>query len=313
MKKMIKKIINIIGFNVVPYSSQLKKLFGNSIPPKDEFTINHATGTISFHKLSLTLPLDKYLFFCKNYKFARLLSSLCGARFYFSDDDLLCSVQGITIFIETGQDISTLREVYVKGCYNVESPEDFILIDIGLNVGITSLYFSENDKCKKIYSFEPIEETYKQAQKNISINANASKINTFNYGLGSQERVIEIEYDASIRGSVGINGLPPFADKSKHYNKTNLQIKNVSNVLESIFDEFFNKNNIFIKIDCEGAEYEILDDLRANNLLDKASCILIEWHEKGPTRLIENLQSAGFKTLSLDSHDTFIGALFAFK
>ena len=47
------------------------------------------------------------------------------------------------------------------------------------------------------------------------------------------------------------------------------------------------------KVDCEGAEYQIIDVLDRRGLLSKIDAFLIEWHEKGPEEIQDKLVAAG--------------------
>jgi hypothetical protein len=47
------------------------------------------------------------------------------------------------------------------------------------------------------------------------------------------------------------------------------------------------------KIDCEGAEYQIIDALAEAGLLEKVDAFLIEWHGRGDAPIREKLLAAG--------------------
>ena len=49
-----------------------------------------------------------------------------------------------------------------------------------------------------------------------------------------------------------------------------------------------------LKIDCEGAEFEILQDLQNNNLLQKIDLVLLEWHWGCYEQLKELFLNSGF-------------------
>jgi hypothetical protein len=67
-----------------------------------------------------------------------------------------------------------------------------------------------------------------------------------------------------------------------------------------------------LKIDCEGAEYEIIQKLSDTNLLADIDILLIEWHDKGAKMLEDILIANDFRIIS--RHLTSItGMIYAFK
>jgi len=133
-----------------------------------------------------------------------------------------------------------------------ELHDDDIILDIGAHIGLFSLFASQFCKNGKIFCFEPIKENYEQLMNNIKIN-DIKNIVPFNNAVSSKTGKIKIYLNE---------------DESGH----SMFLKN-SNYVEvdsiSIID-IFEKNIIekcnFLKLDCEGAEYEIVD------LLSKSGC-----------------------------------------
>ncbi len=153
-------------------------------------------------------------------RYADALQKDQNAVFLLEGDKLYADVKGLRFHLETKEELYILNEVFVKGDYAFENNEEFVFIDIGMNVAITSLYFSAKPNCKKIYSFEPFEDTYKQALYNISLNEQGKKITAFNYGLGSSERTLEVDYLPEQKGSMGIGGVPGHVNHSLEFEKS---------------------------------------------------------------------------------------------
>ena len=53
-------------------------------------------------------------------------------------------------------------------------------------------------------------------------------------------------------------------------------------------------------MDCEGAEYEIFENLSESNLLGKIDVLIIEWHDKGAKSIENTLLKFGFNVFSRD-------------
>ena len=204
-----------------------------------------------------------------------------------------------------------LNEIFIENIYNIELNENFSFIDIGMNVGFTSLFFANKKNCINVFSFEPFKKTYDLALKNLSINKFSSKINAFDYGLGFPERVLEVEYNENFKGSMGINGLAEYIEDGSQKELAQLYIKDVSNVIEKYKHNFSDKK--IVKIDCEGSEYEIFDQLDKNNQITTFDYYLIEWHIKGPKQITDILLKYNYKIISFNESADDIGMIYAFK
>jgi FkbM family methyltransferase len=191
-----------------------------------------------------------------------------------------------------------LKELYNDNDYYFSLNKEIILIDVGMNVGFTSLFLSKKENIKKIYSFEPVDETYNLAQKNFKLNPKLSnKILPHNFGLGNSDCMIEFIYSKEYKGSVGIRGLKSWNIRNANdRKKINVEIKNSSDIFKPIIEENI---NLFIvcKFDCEGAEYEILQNLFNSELINKIGLFIIEYHDDGPEILEDLLFKSGFITI----------------
>lgn len=197
-------------------------------------------------------------------------------------------------FILSGKSDNTLWtgvDVLCKQDYNFNADGDFVMIDIGLNIGLTSLYSAQKDNITKIYGFEPFIPTFEQARQNLQQNPSlAKKIEIFNFGLGDSEKTLDIHYNPQLPGSMS-----SVSDKfSDCTDVEKIKIKKASEVIGEIIAK--HKENIFLKIDCEGAEKEIVPELDKTGLLKKIKIIIMEWHYENPQYLVDILRKNGFTT-----------------
>lgn len=175
-----------------------------------------------------------------------------------------------------------LYEIYVEKEYMFFSNKDSVFVDIGMNVASTTLYFGCKDNIKKVYSFEPFPYTFKAAESNIKLNPNVEKkTNIFNYGLSNQEKLLNIPYCRQETGCMSINNSNERLDKIL---PDNCEIENVSIVVKdagSVLAPILYKHNreqIVVKIDTEGSEYDIFESLERSDLLGLIDVFLIEFH-----------------------------------
>lgn len=118
------------------------------------------------------------------------------------------------------------------------------IFDIGANIGWYSINFSKKFPLAKIYSFEPIPDTYAQLVKNVGLN-NASAIQHFNFGFSDETKTLS--FYVSELTSVSSSAQNLTDDKN---------IKLIECKVKPI-DDFAKDQPIkidFIKCDVEGAE-----------------------------------------------------------
>lgn len=215
------------------------------------------------------------------------------------------------IYVESAEEFFILNEIFIEKDYLFNAPNKYVIIDIGANIGLASLFFSSLEVVDKIYAFEPVKETYNQAKYNFSLNT--TKVIEFNnYGLGSSEREETFLFDSKVKGNTGVR-----KDLSSRY-ANNLEAKNIvvtiknsSKEVKRIVDSN-NHANFLVKMDCEGAEYEIFENLSASNILSKINGFIIEWHDKGVEPIMKILKENNFIIFS-KGLSPISGMLYAYK
>ena len=225
-----------------------------------------------------------------------------------SGGEWICNIGGLQFSLNSAEEILIIKEIFVDGIYNVETSQPFTFIDIGMNVGITSLFFAKKAECKQVVAFEPFQPTLAFAKINMKKNEVANKIYIHEVGLGYPPRTLTINYSEEFKGSVGIHGVASYIGEKKDIKEVSLPVMDVFEALKDIMDE-----KIIVKIDCEGSEYEILERLNDTGLLSRFSIIMIEWHNKGPASLQKFLIDKNFEVLSMGAHNKNIGMMYGFK
>ena len=135
-----------------------------------------------------------------------------------------------------------------------------IAIDVGANIGCTSILFGE--LAEQVISFEPSPTTFNLLQKNIK-KSGLQNITLLNYALGSNHSASEITYAKSNRSGGFIS------------NKTTISTGHITEKIKiDKLDDIINDLNIvkldreecrgvdFIKIDVEGFEKEVIEGAR---------------------------------------------------
>ena len=150
--------------------------------------------------------------------------------------------------------------------YNFDSidfKDGDVVIDIGGNIGMVSIYLAKKYPFLKIYAFEPVKQNYENFLKNIELNnINKDIIKVFNLAITKDRR--DVILTSPFNNSGASNIYNNFRGSCNIISNNDISIKSIT------FDDIFSNNNIskckLLKIDCEGAEYEILYSANVENL-----------------------------------------------
>jgi FkbM family methyltransferase len=145
--------------------------------------------------------------------------------------------------------------------------ETINFVDIGANIGCTSLFFSTFDN-SEIFSFEPFAQNVNFLNLNV-INNSLTNIKVFNQAVSDIDGYIYFEANTlSVDGST-----------TKLLNKSKNSIKVECISINTFINKEFNEKKLhLLKIDCEGGEYDILSSLRKEHF-DKILNITLEVHD----------------------------------
>ncbi|MCL2260339.1 MAG: FkbM family methyltransferase [Fibromonadales bacterium] len=195
--------------------------------------------------------------------------TICIPQKEFIHDKLVLRENGVKLIIETDGDEILFEDTIIRKSYEVSLNDNsqYVVINIGGNVGDTALYFASFENIVKIYAYEPFKNTFNRALENLKLNQNlANKIEYHNFAIGNRNEELFLDDVDSIGASI-IN---------PKKGTTKIIVRDVAEIL----NELFSKHNeeIFLELDCEGSEFEILSKLESENMLDKISIIAMECH-----------------------------------
>ena len=249
----------------------------------------------------LQIPLNSRKIFKNWYVYPKVYWQLTNDEFAVFE-----TKTGLKIKIRVkSTDLMALTNVWMINEYDIDSfeinPSD-IIIDVGAHIGLFSLLVSQFCKTGKIFSFEPIRENFDLLVSNLELN-HIENVFPFNVGISK---------------NLGKLNLFLNNDQSAHsiFPKGSESITVESTSLQKIFDGKKISSCKLLKLDCEGAEYDIIDSLPAE-YLDKIQNMAIEYHlADTKPELIKNLilkiKNAGFKIKTWPHYDD-MGFLIARK
>ncbi len=123
--------------------------------------------------------------------------------------------------------------------------DNSIIFDVGANLGWYTINIVKTITNCKIYSFEPIEETFIKLNTNLALN-NLSHRYTYNFGFYNENKCLEFFYDIAASGASSMENLRELATTKK----VKCNVKRL--------DDFVKQNHLekldFIKCDVEGSE-----------------------------------------------------------
>jgi len=159
------------------------------------------------------------------------------------------------------------------------------IIDVGMNIADSTVSFA-TDNASLVIGLEPYKYSYEIALTNIEINNLKGKIIPLHAGYG-RDGIIEVEDKVSDIGTV-----------IEEY-KGGIKIPLFS--LSKLIEEYRNNisGELLLKMDCEGCEYNILEENKET--LSQFKRILIEYHN-GYERLKKYLEECGFMLSFTEPH-----------
>ncbi len=138
-----------------------------------------------------------------------------------------------------------------------------VILDIGANVGSHTVYWALERKAKKIYSFEPLEQTFEVLTKNIELNNLQDVVTISNKGLSNENCKAKVR----IFWERNVGGTSFMKDQNGEYDFVTLDSLNIPEKID------------LIKIDVEGHEIEVLEGARETFYRNKP-VVVIETFDK---------------------------------
>lgn len=179
--------------------------------------------------------------------------------------------------------------------YDLQVAGDWHVWDIGLNIGIAALFFAQ-EKVWTVDGFELFPQTAEAAAQNVANSGLTDRIAIFPYGVGGRNAEFTLDYHAGTRGSNGLFGNHA-EERADDAVPTQVTVRDASEVAQEVIERAQGKP-VLAKIDCEGAEYEIIERLAETGQLRALDAILMETHffesSHQVDRLIHPLIEAGF-------------------
>lgn len=217
----------------------------------------------------------------------------------------------IEITMNSDADQSVFSEIFHEREYKMLEPvimkAKSPIIDIGAHAGMFSIYCSALNPKMQIFAYEPDEDNFSAMKYNLQLN-NVKNVTAKNVAIGGkiEQRTLYISNDSHNHSLLSAEAAGDFSGEEKLVNVVTFERILEQNRLASVS---------LVKMDCEGAEFEILENLSAEAFAVVEN-FYVECHrytyEMNPKKLQDIFQKHGFKVEMWSNHyDKRMGFIWA--
>ena len=183
-------------------------------------------------------------------------------------------------------------------------PEDTVL-DIGANVGFFTAKAARSATSGRVYAFEPCSPHFRMLQDNVARN-DLGNVSAFREAVWGRNGETALNYS-----------LEPEPTNTSIYDIGGDRSETVATVtLEHVLQREEINRCHFLKLDCEGAEYDILQNA-TRDVLSIIDRIALEWHRfdpcHDPQKLANFLRTQGYEIRGSRDWTRVTGYLQAFR
>jgi FkbM family methyltransferase len=202
-----------------------------------------------------------------------------------------------------------IREIYFERVYNppeLEIRSGDLVIDIGANVGIFSTFAAARSQ-RQVYAFEPLPLNCQFLKQNMADNR-LSQITPVCSAVSAHTGTVKLYTTQSPSGNLLFN--------HNVQGKIEQYIEVSSTTLSAIMEEYDLQTIDFMKMDCEGAEGEILQSTPPEHLR-RVNKLAMEFHDNVSSlkhsEIQHLLEQCGFKTACRWNGRSPFGYLYAWQ
>ena len=195
--------------------------------------------------------------------------------------------QGGVLGVQEFMTLYIYNEVFVDGCYDVPlaSTPAFIL-DVGANTGLFIIRMKQLYPDAEVLGFEPLPANYVQLQRNIEW-SNLRGVKTRMQGVGGSTRKEKLYVHPR-----NIGGHSIYPDQAMDGRSVEIDIVGLPELLGSMPS----KRCGLLKLDCEGAEFEIIKSIDAT-MAERIDNVVFEPTPSvcDPAVLVRHLEALGYR------------------
>jgi len=202
-------------------------------------------------------------------------------------------VPPVRIMVRGRMDVWSVKETFLDKFYTrygFPIDDGWTILDIGAGVGDFCIYAAYGRPNALVYAFEPFAESYQLLIQNLTLNA-LGNILAFQQALWLESGTLALDLS-------GGEPLQIISQGIHEVSKINGMQRAEAISLRDLFEEQSIDHVDLMKLDCEGAEYEILLGA-SSRTLEKIDRLVLETHDFGEGRnyqvLISHLKTEGYR------------------
>jgi FkbM family methyltransferase len=173
--------------------------------------------------------------------------------------------------VRTPMDIWILKEACLDRQYqraSVKVEDGWVVFDVGAGLGDFAISVARACPHSTIYAFEPFPESFALLQENLRLNQ-TQNVRAFPHAIGAQA------------GPTALHLISPEAVQHTTVSQSDrpgsdVQVSSIT--LDQVFSQFQLARCDYLKMDCEGAEYDILFNT-SETTLQKIKHVCLEYHD----------------------------------
>jgi len=221
------------------------------MPSSKSFLENLANGSVQRLKKAFSNPYGKVNI---GPVFLKYLKHISPGKLHYH------KLFGNKTWFTNGQEyLHGIREIFIEEIYKQSLPENAYILDCGANIGLSVIYLKRICPTATIVAFEPDIKNFDLLKRNIESHK-LSNIDLRNDAVWNEETLLTFKSEGSMGSKI--------ASEKKNDPSNLVRAIRLKNYLDRKID--------FLKIDIEGAEFEVLRDLA--DKLSLVETLFVEYH-----------------------------------
>jgi FkbM family methyltransferase len=156
---------------------------------------------------------------------------------------------GAQLIISRAIDHVPIIEIFLNEDYGTISDKS-VVIDLGANIGVFTIYATTTARSVRVYAYEPCPDFCAILKENVRLNRRNETVHCFNLAVASEVGTRDLYM------SGGEFFFPTLIGATNHENQERVEVR--CTTLAQIMESNHLEHVDLLKMDCEGAEYEIL-------------------------------------------------------
>ena len=224
-----------------------------------------------------------------------ILTRLAVSGFFPATEPRTACIRGAVVrVLDYASFLSLFMEIFIRREYHFtfdsSSP---LILDCGSNIGVSVLYFKTTYPGSRVVAFEPDETAFRTLQQNVQANR-WDLVELHHAALHNRDGEIDFFSDPSLPGSLVMSS------RQQRVSGAEGKVTARQTVQSMRLSSFVTEPVDLLKMDIEGAELDVMEDLAQTGKLPLIKQIVLEYHhhldagENHMARLFALLEENGF-------------------